>query len=62
LEVIVGQIKNESHSSKIYLITEYGTIIEIEYSFLDKQVKDVKVTSYIKDMVCYKIRKILAFE
>ena len=47
---------------KLYLITELGTIVGLEYNFRDRLIKDVKVTTYIKDMVSFKIRKIIATE
>lgn len=62
LEVIVGQVNNEKHTSNLYLITELGTLIGLIFNFKDRLVTDVKVTSYIKDMVCFKIRKIIASE
>ena len=62
LEVIVGQVDNQTQTSKLYLITEYGTLICLYFDFKERVVRDVRVTTYIKDMVCFKIMKIKASE
>ena len=61
LELIVGQLDSQEQV-RFYLITEYGTLIQLVFDCRDKVVKDVKVTSYIKDMVVFKIMKIKATE
>lgn len=60
LDTIIGQVSNETNSTKIYLVTDLGTIVGLDYNFEEKMVIDVKITTYIKDMVSFKIRKIVA--
>ena len=58
----MGQVESQSQSVKIYLVTELGTLICLNFDFMVKLVTDVKSTTYIKDMVGFRIIKIQATE
>ena len=52
LEVLIGTNQN------FYIITDLGTLINLQYDTCLRTVTSVSVTTQIKDMVCFKIRKI----
>ena len=62
LETVVGEVDTTKNLGKIYLITELGSLIELNFDFKVKKVTSIKVTTYIKDMICFKIKKIIAYE
>jgi hypothetical protein len=39
-------------------VTDYGTIVGLTYSLAERHVTDIQVSTYIKKMVCFKIRKL----
>jgi len=43
---------------KLYLVTDYGTLVGLTYSLAERNVTDIQVSTYIKQMVCFKIRKL----
>jgi hypothetical protein len=45
-----------------YVITILGTIICMNYSIKYKVIKDIKLSSYIKEIVGFKISKIIVHE
>ena len=60
LDVVVGQFNQEKHSVIYYLITEYGSIMGVEHNFKERCVTHLHTSDYVKKLVGYKLRKIVA--
>ena len=62
----MGQVERntslKSDTVKLYLVTEFGTLACLLFDFNEKAVRDVKVSGYVKSMVCFRIVKIKASE
>ena len=43
---------------KFYLVTEFGTLVALSYNLSEGKVTDIQISTYIKQMVCFKIRKL----
>lgn len=46
------------YGSVIYLITEMGSLIHLQYDFKRKQVMRIQTSDFLKKLVCYKIKQI----